>query len=563
MEELQEIKTGMIVRLRHVATGSYLKSLPINYSSGNSHQQVVVTSVDQGPENDWLIKHEHDLRDDCTEAIVINGKKVRLEHCDTGRNLHSHEGHSAPASPSQQEVTACGTSGFADTNDDWRVETSEEKLRVGSQFRLIHSRTNRALNSHGVLLAESGLAPGDYEVTASSGGDPNDLWVVNSIVVPEPMVATGQPYIQLELSSNGGSSTLGSWEELSKWWETEVVSYAWLTPLESRNTTAKTVLASLSEVSRSIAALKVDRPGRTKAAIEATKERIERLYREQKLRHSTTPIGQFVTALVKENAEVAVGALAYFVHEREALNSMGVAGVVKAAIFDQGLTGVDIHVGRLEKVHDSYQKSLGEAKGELNVVRKELSDAAAKQRQDVDRLIDKGSKSLATLESAYNEKLALEASVTYWKDKQSSHVKSARIWGAIFSGIVVGIGVGAFCLLKYWIGDPNAGTPSTQPYVPPYWKITLMLVFAALTVWALRILSRLLLTNIHLAIDAGHRAIVVLTYLSMLEKKTITDNAENRQLMLRTVFRPVSTGVVKDDGMPLTPLSLVSNPGGK
>jgi hypothetical protein len=55
-------------------------------------------------------------------------------------------------------------------------------------------------------------------------------------------------------------------------------------------------------------------------------------------------------------------------------------------------------------------------------------------------------------------------------------------------------------------------------------------------VWVVRILVRLLLSNIHLLTDARERVTMVQTYLALLRRGKIKD--DERMFILQTLFRP-------------------------
>ena len=67
---------------------------------------------------------------------------------------------------------------------------------------------------------------------------------------------------------------------------------------------------------------------------------------------------------------------------------------------------------------------------------------------------------------------------------------------------------------------------------------------------------RLFLSNVHLHTDAKERVTMVQTYLALLRRGKITKDDE--RLILQTLFRPTSTGIMKDDGVPLTALEAIS-----
>ncbi|KAL0038766.1 hypothetical protein WJX79_007032 [Trebouxia sp. C0005] len=84
--------------------------------------------------------------------LVTCGSVVKLQHANTGVNLHSHE-ISYGSGSGQQSVT--GYTGGDDANDYWAVRGSEvdscsqgTPLSSGSKIKLYHSSTQKWLHSH-------------------------------------------------------------------------------------------------------------------------------------------------------------------------------------------------------------------------------------------------------------------------------------------------------------------------------------------------------------------------------------------------------------------------------
>jgi dolichyl-phosphate-mannose--protein O-mannosyl transferase len=127
----------------------------------------------------WMLKGPHGKPEDYNrDKPVNNGDIIRLEHLLTKRNLHSHGDRLSPISQ-QQEVTAWGSNGICDENDNWRVEVEGGgELLAGKQVRLIHCITNVALHSH--IASRPEFLDGNQEVTGFGDRDNNDFWIIES-----------------------------------------------------------------------------------------------------------------------------------------------------------------------------------------------------------------------------------------------------------------------------------------------------------------------------------------------------------------------------------------------
>jgi hypothetical protein len=81
------------------------------------------------------------------------------------------------------------------------------------------------------------------------------------------------------------------------------------------------------------------------------------------------------------------------------------------------------------------------------------------------------------------------------------------------------------------------------------WQVTQLALVAVFGVWIMRLLVRLLLSNTHLHTDASERRTMMLTYLAMMRERQLPEDG-SRKLILQALFRPSSTGIIKDDASP-------------
>lgn len=157
-------------------------------------------------------------------------------------------------------------------------------------------------------------------------------------------------------------------------------------------------------------------------------------------------------------------------------------------------------------------------------------------------LVEKSGKELKDIEKTYDEKLAVHASVLYWKQKAISHSKAAKAlsWACGIVGAVVAILIGVEIFLI---------APLQKLSDLSVWNAAMLLLSAIMGVWTIRILVRLLLSNLHLRSEAVERRTMLLTYLALLRRGQGLSK-EQSALILQILFRPSATGIVKDDALP-------------
>lgn len=173
-----------------------MHSSDINYGSGSGQQAVTGFDNDHDYNSLWIIK-EADMNQEGTQDPVPPcrtgeplkcGDYLRLEHMNTGRNLHSHSAFNSPIS-GRQEVSGFGNGGDGDGGDNWRIECDtgdRDGLVYGeTRFYLKHKDTGNYLytdvqskfNNHNCHRCP---IIGHSEISSSSGKSRNAVWKVHS-----------------------------------------------------------------------------------------------------------------------------------------------------------------------------------------------------------------------------------------------------------------------------------------------------------------------------------------------------------------------------------------------
>jgi hypothetical protein len=187
------------------------------------------------------------------------------------------------------------------------------------------------------------------------------------------------------------------------------------------------------------------------------------------------------------------------------------------------------------------------AENDFNELKKRTTDDLREVENqahiDLSTLKTRAEEELAAITQTYNDKLALQSSVTYWAGKRDRHRFWSRCFGWSFIAAVLVFGVGLLFLVPRLI--PEDATWDKTPVA----RLAESVVIITFIVWIIRTLARLFLVNLHLAEDAAERVVMTNTYLALLrESAGVKDN--DRRLVLEALFRRASTGIVKDDANP-------------
>lgn len=236
---------------------------------------------------------------------------------------------------------------------------------------------------------------------------------------------------------------------------------------------------------------------------------------------SESPEAKFILELRdKKTPQVAGYALAFLmnqdvnIHEKSAIE-----GCFWSLQFLQGTTDtVKVQRSALESMKQDWNTQFGKQYETLREQNKKLVAEVTKLKSQYDSLvkssrdqIEKAEERLKDIERTYDEKLALQSSVTYWKDKRANHQRVMWYMGAatLLCSILTGLG------FIWWVHKYLEG-PVTQV---PLSKLGVTLAISSLGIWLTRLLSKIFISNLHLRTDADERATMIQTYLALPKRR--------------------------------------------
>jgi hypothetical protein len=188
---------------------------------------------------------------------------------------------------------------------------------------------------------------------------------------------------------------------------------------------------------------------------------------------------------------------------------------------------------------------------------KKLEDVKKNFNEEADRHDIKMKES----EEFYEKKLAVKNAVVYWTEKAIEHKRNSWIFGSIAGILMIGVLIAIVCIGKYFVGldltNPN-GVGSkllTKSGALQLWVYGFFIISVTMIIWIIRLLVKVFLSNLHQLSDANERATMIQTYLAFeREEKTLTE--KDKELVLPSIFRTSSHGIIKEDSAPNTPMNI-------
>lgn len=393
-----------------------------------------------------------------------------------------------------------------------------------------------------------------------------------------------EPLFTLMLLENGGGFSPKSLDQIYDFVQTEITFWSWLPGAQNHEQAIRNSLAQLNQATSLISHARQHietNPSQYQSYLTEIQNCLRSAFIDTKLPHSTSTLGKRIEAYrINQNSEAASFFASAFIPPPEGYHFSPqrisawhglVEGLIEKfnitqtslkgrknaadAAFEQLRGKAEELVSDKTAAYDELQRNFASIHENINTVSNEqLSsfDEAQKTRNtSFTDLVESHSKELASLRKTFREELALRAPADYWETKRIKHTKYSWITGVIsFSGI------GASGYGLYWlIGDLLKNT--TQAATPDSWRVAFLALAGLFAIWAVRLIVRMFLSNLHLASDADERVVMVKTYLSLIEGDQLSSN-EDRQLILKALFRPTTDGLVKDEGIPPSFLEFLS-----
>lgn len=398
-----------------------------------------------------------------------------------------------------------------------------------------------------------------------------------------PPAAKAPPLFTLDLGENGGHLAPTSYEELTRWIQTEQNFWSW-TQQNHHSGHENPQREGFSRLAEALSAAQQaqqhiqNNPQHTQNQLEFSRNRLQQAFLSIKLPHSSTPLAKRVAAYRKDAGDRAAS---YFLavqmvagngqqqHQFQAQDFAAWRGMFDALIerfqlpqstakgrkaaaeqsLDQLRAKAETLLGEktaaFDELHREYQQLAESIRTRAEAQTDAFQSSQGTRSTEFESLTQAHQEAMEGLRKTFRVELALRAPAEYWSKKRKGHFTWAWVTGvASFVGIggaTFGLGWQIYALLNK--------TPVNT--LPETWRLAVLALVGVFTVWALRLVVRMFLSHLHLLTDAGERVVMVQTYLSLLEGDHLTSK-EDRQLILQALFRPASDGIVKDEGVPFS-----------
>lgn len=208
--------------------------------------------------------------------------------------------------------------------------------------------------------------------------------------------------------------------------------------------------------------------------------------------------------------------------------------------------------------YDSQLISIEEVKSDITTTKTDWKTTKSDLQTLFDDFIDTSKTDFSNLKDTYEIHMQLQAPVKYWKAKKKNHESTIKLltkWCVFTSFIVLCVILGSLYLL------PHSGFLNEIPWRP----LGLVLVVSTFSIWIVKFIIKLLLSNIHLRADAEEREVMASTFMALVRHKDGEKglSKDDVAIILAPLFRPSTTGVISDEHGPASLTDIITRMGGK
>lgn len=193
-------------------------------------------------------------------------------------------------------------------------------------------------------------------------------------------------------------------------------------------------------------------------------------------------------------------------------------------------------------------ESLNNQKNEQQKIIQSLNDKQKEMTLEFSKQIEENQADLTALKETYDSFMQLHAASEYWASKKKEHVNGKKLFARLvaLSSVLGGVFIYFTAL--------NILPESTASDIIPWRNLGIFALMSTISFWVIRLCTKLMLSHIHLYADAREREVMISTFLALLRRDESRETLKNSDiaLVLAPIFRPSTTGVIKDDGGPLS-----------
>ena len=394
--------------------------------------------------------------------------------------------------------------------------------------------------------------------------------------------ASPPPLFSIALGENGGTLAPTTEQELIAHISGETSFWNWIHNRsygnhENRLRESLSILNNALSNAQQLPQYKDSNPDHWKNLLNSVENSLRGVFIDRHFPHTNTPLANEISAIRQEHGDAAASFYAgasldqqgQTYQPNDLASWIGLIEAIGNSNRSNQNRKLQASARSLDSLRKKLEDEIGEKRESLEHISREFESVQAaalnsqasnklqfdQEQEDrgarFDALLNEHQEGMGAIRKAFKDEISLRAPAQYWRSKRNAHRVISAITGVV-SFAAIG---GCAYFLAAEIKSLLDGTP--QGETPQHWRIAVLALVSLFSVWAVRLIVRIFLSQLHLVTDASERIVMLETYLSLTEGNQLTDDGE-RKLILTSLFRPASDGIVKDEGVPPSFIDLLT-----
>lgn len=369
------------------------------------------------------------------------------------------------------------------------------------------------------------------------------------------------PFLTLDLDI--GPRYFSDLNELQTWVDEEYKAFEWL--LKAENGSPSPVWGRISQWLNVLSTFIANYRSSTNEEFLADlprqlKAEVKRYHKEAKVKSSESADAQFVFSLRPVFSDfVASYALRHLMgHDFSFNTSESMEGVFLALQYKKGspdtveavrkelealktqwATRFKNQLSALKGKEERLTAKIAEYEEVLAATGQKFNSFHGTEEEKFQSLYKTAQKELSDISATYKVHMSLEASVTYWTEKKEHH--DTVMW---CMGVATAVS-GAWSIIIF-MDKAREFTIETVTNAP-LGKLGILIAISTAGIWITRLCAKIFVSNMHLGTEARERITMMKTYLALMSEGKAPPESD-RSLMLQTLFRGSSAGLIREDG---------------
>lgn len=200
---------------------------------------------------------------------------------------------------------------------------------------------------------------------------------------------------------------------------------------------------------------------------------------------------------------------------------------------------------------------------DLETIENNINNTKGQIDQIVDNVEKKTKTAIESVASGFTTEGVLKAAFEDWEEKESKHRKAFYIGITIFFVFVLIIAGNAYNHFDHAFNFLNQIFSNTNGTIADaVSRIVVITIPIGTVIWVLRAILRWANLNLALAEDAAQRSVMAKTYVNLLKNGDVTEDKDDRKVMLEAIFRALP-GIQEMDTAPPSIINFANPSSGK